>query len=73
MAAATRRTFPLLVTALVALAAVLAAAWLVFLAPDPKAVTDQPTLPVPEEPTPTPLLKPTAPARRPDLASLGKP
>lgn len=62
MTAATRARLPLLVTALVALAAVLAAAWLVFFAPDPKTVADEPTLPVPEEPAPAPMPRPGLPA-----------
>ena len=65
MAAPTRRTLPLLVTALAALAAIAAAAWLVFLAPEPKTVTDAPTLPAPEEPAPAPMPKPLVPATAP--------
>ena len=65
MAATTRRTVPLLMTALVALVAVLAAAWLVFFPPEPRTVADEPTLAVPEQPTPTPLLKPTPPSTAP--------
>ena len=62
MAASTQRTIPLLVTALVALAAIAAAAWLVFLAPEPKTVADQPTLPAPVNPEPAPMPTPaTAP------------
>ncbi|HEX6866242.1 MAG TPA: hypothetical protein VF122_03325 [Caulobacteraceae bacterium] len=65
MAEPKRKALPLLVTALVALAALAAAAWLVFLAPEPKTVTDEPTLPVPEEPAPAPMPKVTPSATAP--------
>lgn len=62
MAVSTQRTIPLLVTALVALVAIAAAAWLVFFAPDPKTLTDEPTLPAPVNPEPAPMPAPaTAP------------
>jgi hypothetical protein len=63
---ASARTVPLLVTGLVVLAALAAAAWLVFLAPDPKTVADEATLPAPEAAAPAPMPEPepaaTAPA-----------
>lgn len=62
MATPARAKLPLLVTALVALAAIAAAAWLVFFAAPPRTVADEPTLPVPEDPVPAPMPKPaTAP------------
>ena len=64
MAAPARKTVPLLVTALVALAALAAAVWLVFFAASPKTVADDPTLTVPEAPAPVPMPKP-APATAP--------
>lgn len=64
MAAARRRTIPLVATALVALVAVAAAAWLVFFAPAPRSVGDEATLPVPEQAPPAPMPTPTVPATR---------
>ena len=65
VATARRATLPLLVTALVVLAALAAAAWLVFFAAPPTTVADEPTLAVPQDPAPTPLLKPKPPATAP--------
>lgn len=66
MAATARRTtLPLLLMALVAIAAVSAAAWLVFFAASPKTVSDEPTLPVPKDAAPAPMPKPVTPATRP--------
>lgn len=59
-----RRTLPLLLTALVALAAIAAAAWLVF-TPSPRTVADEPTLPLPEQAAPAPMPKPAPPATAP--------
>lgn len=65
--AATARgaTLPLLVTALVALAALAAAAWLVFFAASPTTVADEPTLAVPQHASPAPMPKPAPPATAP--------
>lgn len=62
MAAKARKaTLPLLLTALVALAALAAALWLVFFAAPPATVADEPTLKVPGDPAPAPMPKPAAP------------
>ena len=66
MAATARRaTLPLLVTALVALAALAGAAWLVFFAASPTIVADEPTLAAPVQAPPAPMPKPAPPATAP--------
>ena len=62
---ARRATLPLLVTALVALAALAGAAWLAFFAASPQTVADEPTLAVPQQPSPAPMPKPAPPATAP--------